>query len=153
MFDPDDDDNMKNLIAMDLPGQFPTTSASGNKYIFVMIDYDSDYIKFTPMTSRTKEEMVRCFELCYNEFKEAGFTARLLKLDNEVSKELITAIKEQKLDYQFVASYDHRLNPAERAIQSVKNHIISILAGADPDFPKDRWDLLLPHAELTLNIS
>ena len=87
MFDPDDDDDdMKNLIAMDLPGRFPTTSASGNKYIFVMVDYDSDYIKFTPMTSRTKEEMVRCFELCYNEFKEAGFTARLLKLDNEVSK-------------------------------------------------------------------
>ena len=51
LFDPDDDDDMKNLIAMDLPGQFPTTSASGNKYIFVMVDYDSDYIKFTPMTS------------------------------------------------------------------------------------------------------
>ena len=59
LFDPDDDDDMKNMIAMDLPGRFPTTSASGNKYIFVMVDYDSDYIKFTPMTSRTKEEMVR----------------------------------------------------------------------------------------------
>ena len=45
------------------------------------------------------------------------------------------------------------MNLAERAIQSVKNHIISILAGADPDFPKDQWDLLLPHAKLTLNIS
>ena len=75
LFDPKDDDDMKNLIAMDLPGRFPTTSASGNKYIFVMVDYDSDCIKFSPMTSRTKEEMVRCFELCYNEFKEAGFTA------------------------------------------------------------------------------
>ena len=78
------DDDKKNMIAMDLPGRFPTTSASGNKYIFVMVDYDSDYIKFTPMTSRTKEEMVCCFKLCYNKFKEAGFTARLLKLDNEI---------------------------------------------------------------------
>ena len=138
---------------MDLPGRFPTTSASGNKYIFVMIDYDSDYIKFTPMTSQTKEETVCCFRLCYNKFKEAGFTARLLKLNNEVSKELITSIKEEKLNYQFVAPYDHWLNQAERAIQSIKNHIIFILAGADPDFPKDQWDLLLPHVELTLNIS
>ena len=78
LFDPDDDDDMKNLITMDLPGRFPTTSASGNKYIFV--------IKFTPMTSQTKEEMVRCFKLCHNEFKEADFTAQLLKLNNEVLK-------------------------------------------------------------------
>ena len=46
LFDPKDDDDMKNLIAMDLPGRFPTTSASGNKYIFVMVDYDSDFFSF-----------------------------------------------------------------------------------------------------------
>ena len=56
LFDPDDNDDMKNLIAMDLPGRFPTTSASGNKYIFVMINYDSDYIKFTPMTSKQRKK-------------------------------------------------------------------------------------------------
>ena len=28
-----------------------------------------------------------------------------------------------------------------------------MLAGADPDFPADRWDLLLPQAEITLNMS
>lgn len=38
-------------------------------------------------------------------------------------------------------------------IQDFKNHFISILAGADPSYPKNRWDLLLEHAEVTLNIS
>lgn len=47
---------MKNVIAMDLPGQYLITSVSRNKYIFVMLDYDSNYIKFTPMISYIKEE-------------------------------------------------------------------------------------------------
>ena len=77
---------MKNTIAMDLPGRFHITLGSGNKYIFIILDYDSDYIKAPPMSSQTKEDMVCCFKLCYNEFKWAGFTAQLLKFDNEVSK-------------------------------------------------------------------
>ena len=134
---PYDDDDTKNLITMDLSRRFLITSASGNKYIFVMIDYNNGYIKFTPMASHIKEEVVGCFKLCYNEFKETSFTARLLKLNNEVLKELIKAIKDEKLDYQLVAPYDHQLNLVECAIQSVKNHIISIFAGANPEFPND----------------
>ena len=30
------DETMKNMVAMDLPGRFPITSASGHKYIFIM---------------------------------------------------------------------------------------------------------------------
>ena len=45
------------------------------------------------------------------------------------------------------------LNPVDWVIQSVKNHLISILTGADPEYPKDQWDLLLLHAEVTFNIS
>ena len=33
-----------------------------------------------------------------------------------------------------------------------KDHFLAVLAGAAPSFPADRWDLLLPHAELTLNL-
>ena len=69
LFDLYDDDDMKKLIAMDLSGRFPIASASENKYIFVVFAYDSDYIKFTPMISHTKEEMIQCFKLCYTKFK------------------------------------------------------------------------------------
>ena len=44
------------------------------------------------------------------------------------------------------------MNEAERAIQIFKAHFIAILSGADPDFPKNYWDLLLDHAMLTLNL-
>ena len=138
---------------MDLPGRYPITSASGYKYIFIMLDCDSNYVKGCAMKSRETNKMIRCYTECYEYYKNAGFTARLLCLDNEVSKQLVQRIIDDKLDYQLAAPHDHRRNFAERAIQCYKNHFISVLAGADPDFPKDRWDLLLPQVELTLNIS
>jgi hypothetical protein len=46
----------------------------------------------------------------------------------------------------------HRRNKAERAIRTFKAHFLSILASVDPAFPPNRWDLLLPQAELTVNL-
>ena len=42
-------DELTNMIAMDLPGRYPITSANGHKYIFIMFDLDSDYIKGVAM--------------------------------------------------------------------------------------------------------
>ena len=33
-----------------------------------------------------------------------------------------------------------------------KAHFISVLADVAPDFPRNLWDLLLPHMEVTLNL-
>ena len=48
--------------------------------------------------------------------------------------------------------HTHRSNTAERYIRTFKAHFLSILAGVAPDFPRNLWDLLLPQAELTLNL-
>ena len=128
---------LKNLIAIDLSGRYPVTSARGHKYIFVMYDYDSNYINAIPITSRKSCELVRAFTECYDALQNNGLTARLLHLDNEVSHELITTIEKNRLAYQLVSPGDHRLNEAERAIQTFKAHFIAIRSGADPDFPKN----------------
>jgi hypothetical protein len=46
----------------------------------------------------------------------------------------------------------HRRNRAERAIRTFKDHLLAILAGVNAAFPPYLWDLLLPQAELTLNL-
>ena len=130
-------DDMKNMLAMDLPGRYPITSASGNKYVFIMLDCDTNYIRAIPMKSRETGEMIRCYTACYDYFKSRGFTSKLIRLDNEVSTKLIKQIQLDNLDYQLAAPGDHRRNPAERAIQSFKDHFISIRAGTDCEFPKD----------------
>ena len=56
------------------------------------------------------------------------------------------------MDYQLASPRDHRINYAERAIQIYKNHFISTLQGADPDYPDNCWDLLMPQINITLNL-
>jgi hypothetical protein len=46
----------------------------------------------------------------------------------------------------------HRCNRAERAIRTFKDHFVSILVVVDQSFPPYLWDLLLPQAELALNL-
>ena len=54
--------------------------------------------------------------------------------------------------YQLVSPDMNRSNATEHAIQAFKAHFIAILAGIDTAFLTNRWDLLLPHAELTVNL-
>jgi hypothetical protein len=46
----------------------------------------------------------------------------------------------------------HRRNCTKRAIRTFKDHFLAILAGVDKSFPPHLWDLLLPQAELMLNL-
>ena len=48
---------------------------------------------------------------------------------------LIKLIEEKNLAYQLASPHDRRLNPAERAMQSWKNHFISNLHECGRDFP------------------
>ena len=46
----------------------------------------------------------------------------------------------------------HRINAAEKTTQTFKGHFKSILCGVATYFPLNKWDTLLPQAELTCNI-
>ncbi len=56
------------------------------------------------------------------------------------------------MDYKLVPPGQHRQNQAERAIQTFKAHLISILAGVNNKFPLSLWCHLLKPMELTLNL-
>jgi hypothetical protein len=82
-----------------------------------------------------------------------GLSFDLQILDNEASttyKEAITFKCNTK--FQLVPPDMHRRNQAECAICTFKDHFLAILAGVDSAFPLYLWDLLLPQAELTLNL-
>jgi hypothetical protein len=73
-------------------------------------------------------------------------------MDNEASAAFRQAITDNDCKLQLVPPHVHRCNAAERAIRTFKDHFLAILAGLPPSFPRDRWDLLIPQAELTLNL-
>ena len=145
-------DDMENYIAMDTCGRYPITSARGHKYIFVLLDRDTNRVYLRTMKSRKSHALIEAYADCYQQLLAAGFTAKLVRLDNEISEDLVAAIKHDKLKYQLASPSDHRQNPAERAIQDVKAHFISVRSCADTDFDPKDWDLLIPHVEHTLNL-
>ena len=146
-------DELSGLIGTDLPGRYPITSARGHKYIFVLYDEDANYIHAEPIQSRSQEDLVGGFKACYKALTNNNFKARVIRLDNETSALFKDHIENvEQIKYQLVPPHDHRTNPCERAIQTFKNHFIAMLSGADPTFPTNCWDLLVPQANITLNL-
>lgn len=136
----------------DLTGRFPYTSSRGNNYIFVLYDFDSNAILSTPLKSRLAGEIKNAWERLHDKLRARGIEPNTYIMDNEASKELKRAILKYKLKYQLTPPHMHRINAAERAIRTFKNHFIAGLSSVDPTFPIGEWDRLLDQAEITLNL-
>ncbi len=61
-------------------------------------------------------------------------------------------IKSNKMDIHLVPPHNHRVNAAERAIATLKEHFIMGLATVDRNCPLQLWDELLHQVKLTLNL-
>jgi hypothetical protein len=129
-------------IYTDLIGRFPTTSLSGNKYILILYDYDSNSVLSAPMKARGDKYMIRAFDVLIRSLIIRGLKPHLQRLDNETSLALRKYLKKQGINYQLAPPHIHRRNNAERAIQTFKNHFISGLCSVDPTFPLKLWDKL-----------
>ena len=86
-------EQLKELLAIDLPGRYPVTSARGHKYLFVMYDYDANYIHATPIKSRKSKELVWGFAESHAVLTKHGFRAKSIRLDNEISKDFKDRLK------------------------------------------------------------
>ena len=105
-----------------------------------------------PMKTRYSSQIIITYQIMIDRLKACGINPKHHVLDNECSEEFKDAIMVNKMMYQLVPADDHRQNIAERAIQTAKSHVISVLCGCDPDFPMHLWDLLIPHMEIQLNL-
>ena len=140
-------------IYSDATGKFPVPSYHGNRYIMVVYVYETNAILVRPMINREKETIVTTFKDIYNYLSKRKFKPKLHVLDNECSNMLKDFIqKDNNTKIQFVEPHQHRVNASERAIQTFKNHFISGLCSAHPQFPLQLWCEFLPQAELTLNL-
>ena len=54
--------------------------------------------------------------------------------------------------YQLVPPHQHCQNSAETAIKTVRSRLLSGIATCHQHFPITEWDMLLPQAEMTLNL-
>ena len=114
--------------------------------------FDSNVILGEPIKNRQAQTITSSWDKLTSKFSIAGMQPNTYVLDNEVSSLLITAMNKEKINFQLVPPHIHRANLAERAIQTYKNHFKAGLAAVDPDFPLAEWDMLIPQANIILNL-
>jgi hypothetical protein len=81
-----------------------------------------------------------------------GLVIRFNVMDNQASKVIKKILTPKQCDLMLVEPNNHRVNVAERAIQTFKDHFVSALATTDSKFPLQLWDRLAPQVETTLNM-
>jgi hypothetical protein len=139
-------------IYTDQTGRFVTPSSTGNNYLMVLYDYDSNHIFPLPIKNRNAKTLLDGYKELHAQLCAAGLRPKLQRLDNECSTILKQFMTQERVDFQLVPPGLHRRNAAERAIRTFQNHFIAGLCSVDPNFPLHLWDRLVPQAEITLNL-
>ncbi|CAJ1934140.1 unnamed protein product [Cylindrotheca closterium] len=139
-------------VYTDQTGKFVSPSSTGNNYIMILYDYDSNHIFAEPFPNRQAATILKAYQRLHQRLCLAGLKPQLQRLDNECSTILKNFLHASEIDFQLVPPGMHRRNSAERAIRTFQNHFIAGLCSTDKDFPIHLWDQILPQAEITLNL-
>jgi hypothetical protein len=137
----------------DNTGRFPVRACLGNQYAIITFHADGNLILQQAFESKSDRHCIAAYNAIMTRLSARGLLVDLQILNNEASvayKEAITFKWNAK--FQLVPPDIHHQNWAECTICMFKDHFLAILAGIDSTFSPYLWDLLLPQAELTLNL-
>jgi hypothetical protein len=85
-------------------------------------------------------------------FRNKRIVINTLRMDNQSSPEVRQMASDLLLSWELVSPYQKEPNRAERAIRTLKNHMIATRANFHPDCPPTYLDKCLFQVELTLNL-
>jgi hypothetical protein len=140
-------------LYMDDTGCFLVRAHLGNQYIMIAFHANGNLILQQAFKSKSNRHCLAAYNAIMLCLTARGLSVDLQILNNKASapyKEAITFKWNTK--FQLVPPDMHRHSWAECAIRTFKDHFPAILAGINSAFPPYLWDLLLPKAELTLNL-
>jgi hypothetical protein len=127
-------------------------SSKGNWYVMVCYVFDCNYVKFSPVKSRSASKWVKLYDHIHQELTSKGFKPKLQTLDNKASAALKKNFTTNDVEYQLVPPQCYRRSAAERDIPTFKEHFVTGLSSVDPNLPLHLRDRLLPQAEINLNL-
>ena len=139
-------------IYVDLTGNFPIRSMEGHISMFILYDYTTNAILVEPIKDTTEKTMIDTFTTMIEKLTKKGFKPVLNIIDNVATKAIKNFLEANKIDMQLVEPHNHRVNAAERAIQTFKNHFIAGLCTTDEKFPAQLWNKLIEQGQDSLNM-
>ena len=145
-------DKQRGTLYTDATGALPAISLDGHQYYFVAYDYDTNFIFAEPVKDLTDDSIMHAFDKIFSGLEQKGFKPTFNVSDNQAAKRIKAYLTNERTRWQFVEPHNHRVNAAERAIQTFKSHFISGLCSIDPEWPIQLWDRLTEQAIITLNL-
>ena len=145
-------DKQSGTLYTDATGTLPVMSLDGYQYYFIAYDYDTNYIYAIPIKDVQDKTIIAAFDEVFQDLTDKGYKPTLNVTDNQATRPLKKYLKTKNCKWQFVEPHNHRVNAAERAIQTFKNHFIRGLCTTDQDWPMQLWDQLTTQALITLNL-
>ena len=106
----------------------------------------------SPISNLRDETIIGAFDNVFQDLKSKGLKPSFNVTDNQAATPIKAYLQKEETSWQFVEPNNHRVNAAERAIQTFKNHFISGLCTTDSDWPLQLWDNLTEQALITLNL-
>ncbi len=76
-------------------GQFPTSSKSGNKYIMIMLEIDSNAILVEPLKCHKDAKLIRGYNALLLQLCRAGIVPQKHIMDNEIYKTMKNHIRNE----------------------------------------------------------
>ena len=95
-------EEVKETMYTDQTGAFPVRSRSGNRYIMIMCEMDSNSILSKAMKDRTSDEMIQAYQALLKKLQLAGLQPKKHVLDNEMSNEFKEAVRLNGMTYELV---------------------------------------------------
>jgi hypothetical protein len=106
----------------------------------------------TPIAGHDDMTIFRAYKDIFQDLMEKSFKPKLNVMDNQATKYIRKFLTEEECKLQLVELHNHRVNAAERAIQTYKDAFIAALSTTDKDFPLQLWDKLTPQVITCLNL-
>ena len=145
-------DKHSGVVYHDLTGSFPFMSLDGSVCFFVLYHYESNSILAEPIKGLDDKTIFEAYKKFHILLTDKGYSVKLNVMDNQATRYIKKFLTENECKLQLVEPHNHRVNAAERAIQTWKDAFISALATTDRDFPIQLWDRLTPQVMNTLNM-
>ncbi len=117
-----------------------------------MYHYKTNAILALPISGFSNKIIFAAYRQQYEMLESKGQVIRLNVMDNQASQTIKKFLTKNQCKLLLVEPHNHCVNAAERAIQTFKDHFVSVLATTDSNFPLQLWDRLAPQAKNTLNM-
>ena len=117
-----------------------------------MYHYETNAIFAVPIPGLDSKSILVAYTKIFEYLVSKGYKPKVNIMDNQATRAIKEYLITQNCALQLVEPHNHRVNAAERAIQTFKNRFIRALGTTDNEFPVQLWDKMAPQVQDAINL-